>query len=195
MESRCIPQDTWAGFKATGISPVDHSEYPVERLCSRIVTSYNAQNLLTKRERSIATSNNSDATATSNNSDATATSNNSDAIATSNNLQHNSNQQHSKMQILDSVEDGAPTFEDILSRWLRQTPSVQKSETRRKIDTNSAVITNKDFLDLVAVHEQEIEKEVALKAQQIAAKGKKKCSIKNKNLEETGEPPAKQALL
>ncbi|GBN00016.1 hypothetical protein AVEN_249254-1 [Araneus ventricosus] len=47
----------------------------------------------------------------------------------------------------------------------------------------------------VAVREQEIEKEAALKAQQIAAKGKKKCAIKNKNLEETDEPPAKRALL
>ncbi|GBM53057.1 hypothetical protein AVEN_58780-1 [Araneus ventricosus] len=78
-----------------------------------------------------------DAIATSNNSDAIATSNNSDAIATSNNLQHNSNQQHSNMQILDSVEDGAlavisPTFEDKLSRQFRQTPSVQKFETKRK---------------------------------------------------------------
>ena len=104
------------------------------------------------------------------------------------------------MQILDSVEDGAPTvtsptFEDILSRRLRQTPSVKKSETRRKIDTNFAVITSKDFLDLVAVREQEIEKQAALKAQRIAAKGKKKCVTKNKNLEEIDEPPAKRALL
>ncbi|GBM68847.1 hypothetical protein AVEN_189738-1 [Araneus ventricosus] len=157
-----------------------------------MLTAYNAQNSPTKRDRSIATSNNSDAIATYINSDAIATSinsgviaasNNSDAIATSNNLQHNSNQQHSNMQILDSVEDGAPTvisstFEDILSRRLRQTPFVQKSKTRRKIDTNSAVITSKDFLNLVAVREQEIEKEAALKAQRIAAKGKKNCVIK-----------------
>ncbi|GBN01800.1 hypothetical protein AVEN_31904-1 [Araneus ventricosus] len=140
----------------------------------------NAQNSPTKRDRY------------------TATSNNSDAIATFNNLQHNSNQQHSNMQILDLVEDGAPTvisptFEDILSRRLRQTPSIQKSETRRKIDTNSAVITIRDFLDLVAVREQEIEKGATLKAKRIAAKGKKKCVIKN--LEETDEPPVKQALL
>ncbi|GBN65412.1 hypothetical protein AVEN_63564-1 [Araneus ventricosus] len=88
----------------------------------------------------------------------------------------------------------APTFQDILNRRLCQTPSVQKSETRRKIDTNSAVITSKDFLDLIAVREQEIKKEAALKAQRIAAKDKK-CVIKNKNLEETDESPAKRTLL
>ncbi|GBN16964.1 hypothetical protein AVEN_228700-1 [Araneus ventricosus] len=104
------------------------------------------------------------------------------------------------MQILDSVEDGAPTvispiFEDMLGRWLQQTSSVQKSETRRKIDTNSAVINSKDFLDLVALREQEIKKEAALKARWIAAKDKKKCVIKNKNLEETDEPPTKRSLL
>ncbi|GBM89432.1 hypothetical protein AVEN_201520-1, partial [Araneus ventricosus] len=47
----------------------------------------------------------------------------------------------------------------------------------------------------LAMHEQEIEKEMALKAQRIAAKGKKKHVIKNKNLEETNEPSAKQALI
>ncbi|GBL81082.1 hypothetical protein AVEN_83154-1 [Araneus ventricosus] len=103
-----------------------------------------------------------------------ATSNNSDAIATSNNLQHNSNQQHSNMQILDSVEDGAPT---VIS------------------STFADILSSKDFLDLVAVREQAIEKEAALKPQQIAAKGKKTCVIKNKNLEEADEPPAKRALL
>ncbi|GBM53732.1 hypothetical protein AVEN_159539-1 [Araneus ventricosus] len=47
----------------------------------------------------------------------------------------------------------------------------------------------------LAVREQEIEKEVALKTQRIAAKDKEKYVIKNKNLEETNEPSAKQALL
>lgn len=110
---------------------------------------------------------------------------------TSNNLEYNSDQQYNNTRIPDSVKDCvstavSPTFEDILSRRLRQTPCVPKSETRKKIDTNSAVITSKDFLSFVAACEQGIGEEAALKAPWIVAKGKKKCVIKKKeSLEET----------